>query len=145
MDFIISADPSRLDIPLIHHFLSAESYWATGIPLETVELSIQNSLAFGVYEQDKQVGFARVISDRATFAYLADVFILPEYRGLGLAGKLVREVLAHPELTGLRRWLLVTADAHGVYGKHGFTEIARPERFMEIADPEVYTRNPKTN
>ena len=140
MEIVISADPSRLDIPVIHRFLTEESYWAKGIPLETVERSIRNSMAFGVYDGDRQVGFARVITDRATFGYLADVFILPEYRGRGLAGRLVREILAHPELNGLRRWMLATADAHGVYRKAGFGEIAKPERFMEISDPDIYSR-----
>ncbi|HEY1006817.1 MAG TPA: GNAT family N-acetyltransferase, partial [Sphingobacteriaceae bacterium] len=140
MEIVISADPSRLDIPLIHRFLTEESYWAKGIPLETVERSIRNSMAFGVYDGDRQVGFARVITDRATFGYLADVFILPEYRGRGLAGRLVREILAHPELNGLRRWMLATADAHGVYRKAGFGELAKPERFMEISDPDIYSR-----
>ncbi len=140
MEIVISADPSRLDIPLIHRFLTEESYWAKGIPLETVERSIRNSMAFGVYNGDRQVGFARVITDRATFGYLADVFILPEYRGRGLAGRLVREILAHPELNGLRRWMLATADAHGVYRKAGFRNLAKPERFMEISDPDIYSR-----
>lgn len=140
MEIVISADPSRLDIPVIHRFLSEESYWAKGIPLETVERSIRNSMAFGVYDADRQVGFARVITDRATFGYLADVFILPEYRGRGLAGRLVREILAHPELTGLRRWMLATADAHGVYRKAGFRNLAKAERFMEISDPDIYSR-----
>lgn len=139
MEIVISADPSRLDIPVIHRFLSEESYWAKGIPLETVERSIRNSMAFGVYDADRQVGFARVITDRATFGYLADVFILPEYRGRGLAGRLVREILTHPELTGLRRWMLATADAHGVYRKAGFRNLAKAERFMEISDPDIYS------
>ncbi len=140
MNIEISADPARLDIPMIHRFLSQESYWAKGIPPETVERSIRNSLAFGVYDQERQIGFARVITDKATFAYLADVFIVPEYRGRGLAGRLVREILDFPELEGLRRWLLVTADAHSIYRKQGFAEIARPDRFMEISDPLIYER-----
>jgi GNAT superfamily N-acetyltransferase len=140
MSFVISTDKSRLDIPMIHQFLTSESYWARGIPLETVERSIRNSVVFGIYDKEKQIGFARVITDKATFAYLADVFIVPEYRGLGLARKLMDEILSCPELIGLRRWLLATADAHGLYRQIGFSGLGKPERFMEINDPEVYKK-----
>lgn len=135
----IDCDPARLDIDLIHGFLS-RSYWARDIPRETVERSIANSLNFGLYDRGQQIGFARVTSDRATFAYLADVFIVESRRGGGLARRLVRAVLAHPELQGLRRWMLATRDAHALYAGQGFRVLAAPERFMERHDPDVYRR-----
>jgi len=138
----ISTDPARIDRALVHAFLSG-SYWASGIPREIVDRSIENALCFGVYEENRQVGFARVISDLATFAYLADVFVLPSHRGRGLAKWLMEAILAHPKLQGLRRWMLVTRDAHGLYRQVGFTELAHPERLMEIVRSEIY-RNPRT-
>lgn len=135
----ISTDKSLLDIPLIHHFLTEESYWAKGIPLETVQRSIENSLCFGVFIDQKQVGFARVITDNATFAYLADVFILHEFRGKGLSKKLMAYIRSHPQVQGLRRWLLATADAHGLYEQFGFQNLAQPDRFMEIRNLSVYS------
>jgi len=138
-EFLVTTDPARLDIEFIHSFLS-NSYWAEGIPRETVERSIANSLCFGVYEGDKQVGFARVITDYATFAYLADVFIAESYRGRGLSKVLMECIVKHPELQGLRRWTLATRDAHELYAKFGFTHLAKPDRFMELHDPEVYKR-----
>jgi N-acetylglutamate synthase-like GNAT family acetyltransferase len=138
-DFVVSTDPSRFDITLIHQFLS-RSYWSEGIPREIVERSIENSLCFGVFEKSEQVGFARVITDRATFAYLADVFILESHRGRGL-GKLLMECISkHPQLQQLRRWMLATRDAHGLYAKFGFKPLARPERFMELHQPDVYKK-----
>jgi len=137
----ISTDKSKLDISLIHQFLSHESYWAKGIPIEIVKRSIDNSLCFGVFKDNKQVGFARMISDFATFAYLADVFILPEYRKLGLSKKLIKEILAHPDLQGLRAMLLGTVDAHGLYRQFGFKELEKPERFMQIRKPDIYLSN----
>ncbi|MGB4776062.1 MAG: GNAT family N-acetyltransferase, partial [Daejeonella sp.] len=125
-DIIISTDKSKLDISIIHNFLSTESYWAKNIPLEIVEKSIQNSLCFGVYHYSKQIGFARLITDYATFAYLADVFILPDYRRKGLSKLLMEEIKFHPDLQNLRRWLLGTADAHTLYQQFGFTPLARP-------------------
>ncbi len=139
--FSISTDPARLDRALIHGFL-AGSYWAAGIPREVVDRSIEGALCFGVYEGQSQVGFARVITDRATFAYLADVFVLESHRGRGLAAWLMEVIRAHPELQNLRRWILMTRDAHGLYRKFGFREIENPGRCMEIVDRGVYTRPP---
>jgi GNAT superfamily N-acetyltransferase len=139
--FSISTDPGRLDRAVIHGFLS-ESYWAKGIPREVVDRSIEGALCFGVYDGDAQVGFARVITDRATFAYLADVFVLESHRGRGLAVWLMEVLLAHPDLRNLRRWILMTRDAQELYRKFGFREIADPRRCMEIVDREVYTRAP---
>ena len=136
-NFLVTTDPAHLDIELIHSFLS-NSYWATGIPREVVERSIANSLCFGVYEADKQVGFARVITDSATFAYLADVFIIESHRGRGLSKFLMECIVKHPELRGLRRWTLATRDAHALYARFGFTPLAKPDRFMELHNPEVY-------
>lgn len=129
-DYIIDTDKSRLDVPLIHQFLSQESYWALNIPLEIVERSIANSLCFGVYQQTQQVGFARVITDQATFAYLSDVFILPEHRGKGLSKLLVQTISDWPTLQGLRRWLLATNDAHRLYEQFGFTALDQPDVYM---------------
>lgn len=137
-EFEISTDPSRIDVPFVHRYLSA-SYWAHGIPEETVRRSIKGSLCFGIYRGKRQVGFARVISDYATFAYLADVFVVEECRGRGLAVWLMQCVMEHPELKGLRRWSLVTRDAHGLYRKFGFRELAAPERWMERHNPETYS------
>ena len=134
----ISTDPALLDRPLIHAFLS-RSYWAGGIPRETVDRSIEGALCFGVYEGASQVGFARVITDRATFAYLADVFVLEPHRGRGLAVWLMEAIRSHPDLQGLRRWILMTRDAHGLYEKSGFRRIEDPGRCMEIVDRDVYT------
>ncbi|MDQ5851537.1 MAG: GNAT family N-acetyltransferase [Chloroflexota bacterium] len=137
--YLISTDKRKLDLAVVHGFL-ATSYWATGVPMEVVERSVEHSLAFGVYEDNRQVGFARVITDRATFAYLADVFILEPWRGKGLGTWLIEVVLSHPELQGLRRWMLATRDAHELYRKAGFTSMASPERFMEIANPDAYVK-----
>lgn len=141
--FTVSTDKARLDVELIHRFLAA-TYWARGIPAAVVRRAIDHSLCFGLYENsqegERQVGFARVITDYATFAYLSDVFVLEAYRGRGLGDWLVATILAHPDLQGLRRWSLVTREAHGLYRKHGFTALANPERYMEIADLEVYER-----
>ena len=133
----ISCDPARLDIDAIHEFLSG-SYWAAGIPRSVVERALANSLCFGVYRDGQQGGLARVITDRATFAYLSDVYILPEHRGQGLAKRVLAEVIEHPELQGLRRMLLFTRDAHTLYAKFGFTPLAHPERVMDLLDPDVY-------
>lgn len=130
-NFLVSTDLSRLDLQFIHRFLT-QSYWAPNIPFEIVEKSVRNSLCFGVYHHDRQVGFARVVSDFATYAYLADVFIVEEYRARGLSKWLMECILQHPELQGIRRWSLVTRDAHELYRKFGFTELQKPERHMEI-------------
>lgn len=133
----ISTDAARLDIGAIHDFLS-QSYWSPGIPRDIVERAISNSLCFGVYCEGKQVGLARVITDGATFAYLADVYILPEHRGQGLAQRLLGEVIKHPHLQGLRRMLLFTRDAHSLYAKFGFRPLAAPERAMDLQNPDAY-------
>lgn len=137
--FTISTDRSKLDIDVIHSFLSA-SYWAKGIPREIVARSIENSLCFGVFAEGRQVGFARVISDYATYAYIADVFILESYRGHGLGKWLMEQIMSHPQLQGLRRWSLCTRDAHGLYEQVGFTAPRSPQNYMERSDPEVYQR-----
>lgn len=136
-DVLVSCDPGRLDVDRIHAFLTA-TYWAEGISRETVARSIEYSIPFGVHLNGEQVGFARVISDRASYAYLADVYIEEPFRGRGLSKTLMRAVMAHPELQGLRRWILGTRDAHGLYRQFGFTELQRPERWMEKADPTLY-------
>jgi len=138
-DYEVSTDRRRLDTALIHRFLSS-TYWARDIPPKIVERSIKNSLCFGVYAQGRQVGFARVITDYATFGYVADVFVLPEYRRRGLAKMLMRAILDHPELRGLRRLLLATRDAHKLYAPFGFKPLANPEHFMTVHRPEIYTR-----
>jgi GNAT superfamily N-acetyltransferase len=136
-EYEISADKQRLDIATIHEFLD-KSYWSPGIPRAVVERAIEGSLCFGVFHQGKQVGFARVVTDKATFAYLGDVFILEPHRGKGLSKRLMRFVLEHPDLQGLRRLMLATKDAHGLYKQFGFTELANPARFMEVHRPHVY-------
>jgi GNAT superfamily N-acetyltransferase len=140
-DYEISTDSARLDVALIHRWLSEQSYWAAGVPREVVARAIANSLNFGLYHATAgQVGFARVITDRATFAYLADVFVLDAHRGKGLSKRMMNEIMSHPELQGLRRWLLATRDAHGLYERFGFTLPKAPGRLMERLDPDVYAR-----
>ena len=136
-DYEIGTDPARLDLDVIHGFLS-RSYWAAGIPRETVARSLRDSLCFGVYHKGAQAGFARVITDRATFAYVADVFVLPEHRGRGLGKRLMARIKAHPELQGLRRWALGTRDAHGLYRQFGFEAPADPSLWMEIHHKDAY-------
>jgi GNAT superfamily N-acetyltransferase len=136
----ISTDRNRLDVALIHDFLGS-TYWAAGIPRAVVEKSNQNSLCFGAFLGEEQVAFARVVTDSATMAYLADVFVVPGHRGRGIAKKLVRAILAHAELQGVRRFLLATKDAHGLYAQFGFRPLAQPEHFMTVHKPGVY-RNP---
>jgi GNAT superfamily N-acetyltransferase len=138
-DYELSDDPTRLDVDAIHAFLSG-AYWSVGIPRETVARALRNSLAFALYHRGATVGFARFVTDRATFAYLADVFVLPAHRGHGLATWLVGTALTHPELTGLRRTMLATRDKHALYARFGFAPLAHPDRFMEIHDPAVYQR-----
>ena len=133
--YSISTDKSLLDFDVIYKYLDQESYWAKGIPATTLKKSIANSFCFGVYYDNEQIGFAKVITDKATFAYIADVFILPEFRGKGLSKWLIQTIVNHADLQGLRRWSLATADAHGLYSQFGFTEITRPERWMEIFTP----------
>lgn len=136
----ISTDPNRLDHEVVYRFLSEDSYWCPGIPRSVVETAINHSLCFGAYESGRQVGFARVITDRATFALVADVFVLEPHRGKGLSKWLMHEVMQHPDLQGLRRLLLLTSDAHSLYKQFGFNEIENAWRFMEILKPDAYKR-----
>lgn len=134
----ITCDKSRLDIEAIHRFL-AQSYWSPGIPRAVIERAIENSLCFGLLLERQQVGFARVITDKATFAYLADVYVLLEHRGKGLSLRLMEQIIRHPDLQGLRRFMLGTRDAHSLYEKFGFKPLAAPERVMEIHNPDIYS------
>ena len=136
-DILISDDRSLLDLHVIHGFLKA-SYWSEGIPRDLLQRAVNNSIPVGVYQAGKQVGFARVVTDRATFAYLADVFVLESHRARGLSKHLMRVVLSHPELQGLRRWHLVTRDARGLYRQFGFTELKNASRHMEIHVRDAY-------
>ena len=133
-NFIISTDKSKIDLDYVHDFLT-HSYWSPGVPMETVKKAMNGSLCFGVYDNEKQIGYARMVTDTATFAYLADVFIDENYRGKGLGKWLVKVILAHPDLQGLRRILLATKDAHRLYEQLGFTPINNPERYM-VYDPK---------
>jgi GNAT superfamily N-acetyltransferase len=135
MGFTISTDKNLLNFEVIYKYLNEGSYWAQGIPVEKLRKAVENSMCFGVYKQNVQAGFARVVTDKATFAYICDLFILPAYRGAGLSKWLVQSIINHPELTGLRRWSLATADAHGLYSQFGFKQVTRPERWMEIFRP----------
>ncbi len=139
-EFCISTDKTKLDIDSIHEFLSTKAYWCLNIPKATVQIAIQNSLCFGVYRNEKQIGFARVITDFSTVAYLGDVYILEEYRGKGLSKWLIETIMVHPNLQGLRRWILLTGDAHGLYRKFGWTDIADPSRWMELHNKSVYSK-----
>lgn len=137
-EYIVSEESARLDVEAVHAFLT-RSYWSPGISRAIVERAIANSLCFGLYAPDgSQVGFARLVTDHATFAYLCDVYVLEAHRGLGLGKALVRAVMAHPATHGLRRILLATRDAHDLYLQHGFVPLARPERFLEINRPTIY-------
>ncbi len=135
--FKISTDKALLDFNMVYTYLSGESYWAKGIPEEKLHRAIENSLCFGVYSHEQQIGFARVITDNATFAYLADVFILNKFQGLGLSKWLVQTILSHPDLQRLRRWTLATVDAHGLYSQFGFEPLSNPERWMGIYTPYI--------
>lgn len=137
-EYEISTDRDRLNVEVIHRFLAEESYWSIGIPRATVERAIDHSLCFGVYHRDDQVGFARVVTDQSTFALLADLFILDAHRGKGLSKQLMQCVIEHEDLQGLRRWLLLTSDAHELYRKYGFAELGNPSRFMEILKQDIY-------
>ena len=134
---VVTTDRSRLDLDVIHGFLTT-SYWAKGIPRETVARSMEHSLCFGAFDEGGQVGFARVVSDRTTFAYICDVFALESHRGNGVGKSLMAAIMSHPELQGLRRWTLFTRDAHGLYRQFGFGAAAHPERLMEVVDREPY-------
>lgn len=137
-DIEISTDNNRLDPDLIHRFLSEESYWAQNRTLEQTRTAIENSICFGVYRGERQIGFARVVSDKATFAYLGDVFIIREYQGRGIGKMLMSAIIEHPELQGLRRWVLATRDAHSLYEQYGFSGLRFPERWMERAAKDAY-------
>jgi N-acetylglutamate synthase-like GNAT family acetyltransferase len=140
-EYAICTNLDRLNLDVIHSFLTT-SYWSSGVSRKIIERAISNSLNFGVYRGDAQIGFARVISDFATFAYIADVFILPAHRGQGLSKWLMQCIMSHPQLQGLRRWMLMTADAHSLYAHSGFTPMKNPQNAMEKWDPDVYRRRP---
>lgn len=140
-DFTITTDKSEMDIVAIHDFLSNHSGWSNNIPIERVKTSIDNSLNFGLFHQNNQIGFARVISDFSTIAYLGDIYVLDNYRGKGLSKKLMDAVMNHPNLQGLRRWILLTSTADWLYEKYGFTKLPKPEIYMELYDPNVYKTN----
>lgn len=142
-DYLISTDPALLDLDVIHGFLTRSS-WAAGIPRELVQRSLANSFAFGLYKAGKQIGMARITTDFATFAYLADVFVLEEFRGRGLSRWLMEAVHAHPDLQGFRRWLLATSTAAWLYTKVGWSPLAKPEIFMEISVPDIYKHQKPT-
>jgi GNAT superfamily N-acetyltransferase len=137
LSYRITSDPAAVDLEAVHAFLTT-AYWAEGIPRATLERAIAGSIPFTLLHGDAQVGFARVVTDKATFAYLADVYVLEAHRGRGLGRRLVQAVLAHPDLRGLRRFVLVTRDAHPLYAAYGFTALRRPEGYMEIHRPDVY-------
>ena len=139
-EYVISTDPQKIDVETVHRFLT-QSYWAAGIPIDVVRRSMENSLCFGLYEGSEQAGFARVITDYATFAYIGDVFVAEAHRGRGLSKWMLRVIREHPALQGLRRWLLATRDAHTLYGRFGFTALEKPEAWMEVWDYNVYRRD----
>ena len=136
--YTISTDKSRLDVDMIHRYLSEEAYWSRNIPRDLVERSIDNSICFGAYDGHKQVGFARVVSDCATFGYIGDVFVLPPHRGRGVSRQIMQAIREHPDLQRLRRWHLVTTDAHGLYEQFGFRKLTKPERHMELVVENPY-------
>lgn len=136
----ISADPADVDMDVVHGFLAEHAYWCIGIPRAVVEKGVANSLCFSAWLDGRQVGFARIAGDRATFGYLADVFVLPEFRGRGISKALVAAAMAHPEVRGLRRIMLATRDAHSLYAGFGFGPPARPESLMEIHRPDIYRK-----
>lgn len=137
---VLDCDPARLDIDLIHGWLTAESYWVPGISRPDVECAIRHSLNFGAYRDGKQLGFARVVTDYAGFAWVCDVFVVPAAQGLGIGKRLAAFMRAHPALQNLRRWMLATRDAHGLYAQFGFTALAQPSRYMECVDPGAIQR-----
>lgn len=136
-DLSLTFDSARFDVEAIHDFLSS-AYWSAGIPRAVVERAIAGSLCIGAFVDGAQVGFARLVTDRATFAYLADVYVLPAHRGSGISRRMLEALFAHPDAQGLRRMLLATRDAHGLYARFGFTPLAAPDRFMEAHRPNVY-------
>lgn len=136
-DYSVTTDKDQLDLHFIHEFLSTKAYWSLGRGFDVVKRSIDNSLSFGLFKYNQQIGFARVVTDFATFAWLADVFVSEEHRGKGLGSWLIEVIVHHPELQGFRRWLLATKDAHELYRRVGFTELQTPERWMERFQDEV--------
>lgn len=138
--YALSTDKQRLDMDLIHHFLAEESYWSRGVPRDVVERAVQNSMCFGVYYEGQQVGFGRVVTDHASFALLADLFVLDGHRGRGISKWMLRCITGHEALQGLRRWLLLTSDAHELYAKFGFTPLGNPSRFMEVLRADIYAK-----
>ena len=136
--FTVSTDRSRLQIDVIHKYLSEESYWAKERTLEQTETAIKNSLPFGVYKGENLIGFARIVTDYATFAYLGDVFVLPKFQSAGIGKFLMKTILEHPDLQNFRRWILATKDAHGLYEQFGFSALKHPSRWMEKAAPNAY-------
>jgi len=136
-NIVVTTDRSRLDLDVIHGFLTT-SYWARGVPRDVVARSMEHSLCFGAFDEGRQVGFARVVSDRATFAYICDVFALESHRGRGVGKSLMAAIMSHPELQGLRRWTLFTRDAHGLYRQFGFGAAGQPERLMEVVARDPY-------
>ena len=137
-EFVISTEKSRLQIEVIQKFLTEDSYWAQTRTLEQTQTAIENSLCFGLYVENRQIGFARIVSDFATFAYIGDVFVLSEFRGRGLSKWLMEVMINYPQLQGLRRWILATKDAHGLYSQFGFNSLKFPERWMELCAPNAY-------
>jgi N-acetylglutamate synthase-like GNAT family acetyltransferase len=138
-EFLITTDKTKMDVVAIHDFLSKYSGWSDNIPIDKVKTSIENSLNFGLFHKDHQIGFARIISDFSTIAYLGDIYVLDNYRGQGLSKKLMEVVMGHPNLQGLRRWILLTSTADWLYEKYGFTKLPKPEIYMELYNPEVYS------
>ena len=139
-DFNVSTDPNKVDLEVVFEFVS-DSYWAKGIPRKTLVKAVQNSLVFGVYENNRNmVGFARIVTDKATFAYLGDVFVLPAFQGKGLAKLLMQSIVSHPEIQGLRRFMLATRDAHSLYAKFGFQTVENSEMLMQIWQPSIYSK-----
>lgn len=139
----LSTDPTEMDAVAIHAVLT-EMYWSRGIPLDTVRRAIAGSVPVGVFDGDRQVAFARAVTDSATFAYVSDVYVLEAYRGRGIATRMMEAMTTHPRLRELRRWLLSTRDAHGLYLKFGFAPVSAPDRLMERIDPDLYVRPPQT-
>lgn len=144
-NYCLSTDPERLDVDAIHHFLSTQAGWSLHIPRARVARAIQHSLCFGLYHAEEQVGFARVISDFSTIAYLGDVYITEAHQGKGLSKWMMENVMGHPDLQGLRRWILLTGDAHGLYRQYGWTELADPGKWMELHNKDVYAEHPLTD
>jgi N-acetylglutamate synthase-like GNAT family acetyltransferase len=140
-DYLVSTEPTRLDFDVVHAFLTNDSYWAEGISRQRFDTAVEHSLPFGVYRDDEQVGFARVITDFSTFAFLADVFVHEPDRGKGASKALLEGLLAHPKLSHIRRWMLGTKDAHTLYAKFGFVPVEEPARWMELSDSTSYTRD----